>query len=325
MNRHSMTMLGLAILAGFLFSSAKGISVQGEPVKLTEEKEGFIYPVWSPDGQFIAVTRGDWRGIWRISSDGKQLEELTADRGAGYKFAWSPEGRHIVYRVEKMVDGKRHFAIMVVDVEDKTLHTITEFERYLGVPRWVSADGTIAFETDRDGSLAMAKTAHLFPSETQRELSNLVATTSGNLQIWISQPDGSERTLISGPEERCFDPIPSPDGRRVCYSSLDAGGSIVVAQADGEGKVNLGYGSSPCWSPDGSKLVYEVTEDDGTLITGSDLFLIGVDDSDKVRLTDTPDLIERWPKWSPDGTKIAFCAGEAIYVLPIQQPTTLGE
>jgi dipeptidyl aminopeptidase/acylaminoacyl peptidase len=325
LNNRFITSWSSAILASLLILFIADTLAQGEPVKLTDEKQGFICPVWSSDGHSIAMTRGDWRGIWRISSDGKQLEELTAERGAGYKFAWSPDSRHIAYRAEEMVDGKRYFAIKIVDVKDKTIRQITDFQRFLGTPRWISQEGTIAFETDRDGTLDQAHAADLELSQIQKQVLDLVTTTSRELQIWVSNPDDGDRILISGPDERCFDPIPSPDGRHVCYTLLDEGGSIVVVQTDGGGRVNLGYGSNPCWSPDGSRVVFEVTEDDGTVITGSDLFLIGVDGGDKVRLTDTLDLIERWPDWSPDGTRIAFCAGEAIYTLPIQQPTTVGE
>jgi Tol biopolymer transport system component len=325
LNCRFTSLLGLAILLGLLISSGPTALARTEPVKLTEEKEEFICPVFSPDGQSIAMTKDNWAGICRMNADGTGLEELTADRGAGYRLAWSPDGRHIAYRAEKMVDGKRFFAIKVVDVNDQTVLQLTEYRRSLGTPRWISGDGTIVFQTDRDGALEQVPAADLMPSETQKEPVSLVATTSKDLQVWVSQPDGSERTLVSDPDQRCFDAILSPDGYRVCYSVLAGGGSMAVAHTDGSHRTNLGYGNNPCWSPDGENLVYEITLDDGMVITGSDLYLIRADGSGKTQLTDTPGLIERWPNWSPDGTKIAFSAGGAIHVMTITSPTSSAE
>jgi len=321
LNRFSTVLLGPVLLLGLLLSLNPQPQAKEQAIKLTEEKEGFICPVFSPDGQSIAMTREGWAGIWRMSSDGTGLKELTPDPGSGYQFAWSPNSRYIAYRTDAYVDGKRHFAIRVVDVKTGNMEEITEFERFLGTPRWVLGDGTIVFETDRDGALAQALVVGLVSSQDTGEPDRLVATTSHDLQIWISGPDGREKTLISDPQQRCFAPSVSPQGDRVCYTVLDGGGSIAVARTDGSDQRNLGYGSNPCWSPDGQYLAYEVTADDGMTMTGSDLFLINVDGTDRTQLTDTPDLMERWPNWSPDGGKMVFSAGGAIYVMSI--PTTI--
>lgn len=265
------------------------------------------------------------RGIWRMNSDGTGLEHLTADWTSSHKLAWSPDSRQIAYLAEKMVHGKRYFAIKVVDVKRKTSRQVTDFQRFLSDPRWISLDGTIAFQRDRNGTLSQAHGAPLVPSEIETEILDRMATTSHDLQIWVSRPDGGDRILISRLGERALRPILSPDGRRVCYSSSDSGGSISVAETDGTHRINLGFGSSPSWSPDGLWLVYEVTEDDGHDLIGSDLYIIGVDGEGRVQLTDTPDLIERWPTWSPDGTQVAFCAGGSIYTLSVPQSATSGD
>ncbi|MFC1682580.1 TolB family protein [Candidatus Zixiibacteriota bacterium] len=318
MRRKHVIFLGLAIL---LLSSGTGISTPGEPVRLTEEKEGFICPVFSPDGRSIAMTRESWAGIWKMNSDGTGLEELTSDPGSGYKFEWSPDGRHIAYRTDKYLDGKRHFTIRIVAVETKSIEEIAGFERFLGTPYWISEDGSIVFQADRDGSMTRTRVLKSDPSASQIPGSDLVAGTTQDLQIWVGRPDGSDRTLVSNPDERCFDPIMSPTGNHVSYGVLAHGGSIAVAGADGSNAVNLGYGSNPGWSPDGRSLVHEVTADDGHVITGSELYTIDRDGGGRIQLTDTPDRIERWPGWSPDGRTIIFSSGGAIYLLPLSPPT----
>jgi Tol biopolymer transport system component len=325
LNRFSTVLLGPVLLLGLLLSLSTQPQAKAQAVRLTEEKEGFICPVFSPDGQSIAMTREGWAGIWRMSSDGTALKELTPDPGSGYRFAWSSDSRHIAYRTDTYVDGKRHFAIRVANVETGEIEEITEFKRFLGTPQWVLGDGTIVFETDRDGTLAQVLVVGLVSSQVTGEPNRLVATTSHDLQIWISGANAHDKTLISDPQQRCFAPTVSPQGDWVCYTVLDGGGSIAVARTDGSDRRNLGYGSNPCWSPDGQYLACEVTADDGKIMTESDLYLIKVDGTGRIQLTDTPDLMERWPNWSPDGGKMAFSAGGSIYVMSIPTTTISGE
>jgi Tol biopolymer transport system component len=313
--RHNrVVLLSLAIL---LLSFGTALSEPGEPVKLAAEKEGFICPLFSPDGASIAMTREGWAGIWRMDPDGTGIEELTAESGAGYRFAWSPDGGHIAYRAERLIDGKRHFAIRLVDVSSGHIEELTEFERYLGSPRWVLGDGTVAFEADRTGALEQAQVIGLITPDEKHDPVNVVATTSRDLQIWVSDPYGDGKTLVSGPDERCFAPIISPRSEWICYTSLDHGGSIAVARPDGSERKNLGFGSNPSWSPDGRRLVCEVTRDDGHAITGSDLFIIEVESARREQLTDTPEVFERWPSWSPDGSRILCSAAGAIYSISV--------
>jgi Tol biopolymer transport system component len=55
------------------------------------------------------------------------------------------------------------------------------------------------------------------------------------------------------------------------------------------------------WAPDGSRIVFESTRDDGHW----DLFTMRADGSDVRQLTSGP-MVEWAPTWSPDATRIAF-------------------
>ena len=317
MKRTGHNILGPVLMIGLILLISSNGSAVEKPIQLTEAKEAFVCPVYSPDGSRIAVTRIDWRGLWLMAADGTGLRQLTDAPGAGYRFAWSPDGGQIAYRAEKRIDGKRHFAIRIVNTETGQVEKLTDFQRYLGFPRWVLGDGTVAYEIDRQGTLAQALVVGLIDPQPKDIAAHRVTATSRDLRIWVSEADGGGRTMVSDPEEHCFGPVLSPDETRVCYHVLSGGGSIAVAAADGSGSINLGYGSNPAWSPDGRYLVYEVTEDDGHVITGSDLYIAAADGSGRIRLTDTPEWFERWPSWSPDGSRIVCSAGGAIFVLTL--------
>ena len=96
---------------------------------------------------------------------------------------------------------------------------------------------------------------------------------------------------------------------------------MCVMHADGSGYRQLDVGHRPQWSPDGEYLLYMITRDDGHSYTGSDIYCIRADGTDKTALTSTPDLLEMNPSWAPDGNAIAYdeINQGAIYILPVQK------
>ena len=75
-------------------------------------------------------------------------------------------------------------------------------------------------------------------------------------------------------------------------------------------------GTSPDWSPDGTRIVYMVRQDSSNS-SYSDIYVMDADGSAKQRLTTTQDA--SGPDWSPDGTQIAFSRRNAdqdnIYIM----------
>src|SRR6266849_8207934 len=64
--------------------------------------------------------------------------------------------------------------------------------------------------------------------------------------------------------------------------------------------------TSPMISPDGKRIAYVVSRADlERSVYDSDVWLIGVDGSNDTRLTRNPST-NNHPRWSPDGSRIAF-------------------
>ncbi|MEJ7597946.1 MAG: hypothetical protein WKG01_08575 [Kofleriaceae bacterium] len=116
--------------------------------------------------------------------------------------------------------------------------------------------------------------------------------------------DATNQLVRVGTGDRFFGATISPDGDKVAFEGL-ATGIHIYTRSTGT-FVRVAAGTAPTWSPDSSKLVFEVTEDDGHMVVASDLFSYDVAQRKLARLTATESVIERRPSYAPDGARIAF-------------------
>lgn len=157
--------------------------------------------------------------------------------------------------------------------------------------------------------------------------------------------ESSERINLTNSNFMDQEPIWSPDRSKIAFVSErdNEPARIYVMNSNGSLQTKLTYGNqknadfSPSWSPDGTKIYFEreklgilSIDSDGTnpkLLaeegwwpevnpTGTkivfarkfDLFIMNSNGTMETKLTDTENLAESQPTWSPDGTKIAFVA-----------------
>jgi len=135
-------------------------------------------------------------------------------------------------------------------------------------------------------------------------------------RIYFRNDDGEEKQ-ISGLEDRFEDPVLSPDGLKVVYHGKETG--LYIALADGTRAIYVGEGTNAAWMPDSSGIVYDQEVSDGTTIVDGDLWMATVDGKIRTNLTNTPGIVESYPCVAPDGEKIAFSAGGALYVGQLQR------
>lgn len=168
---------------------------------------------------------------------------------------------------------------------------------------------------------------------------NVNATTN----IWLANPDGSGTvplTRLTGSDAGAYEPVWSPDGKKLAFASaraLDgsdaasAATNLWVINADGTGATALTHLTTSgvfvwdaLWSPDGKKLAFVSS----AALNGSDalntngtvnVWVMNADGSGAIpltRLTINPTQLFVWTTnhviWSPDSTKLAFLSVGAL-------------
>lgn len=228
------------------------------PTQLTTEGEN-ANPVWAPDGRKLAFasTQSGQLEIWVMEADGSHPKQLTTTTAAGL-------GDNLVKIVAMEMGFFRLKATTAVGISNN-------------FPTWSPDGRRIAFCSTRGGSFAIwgmdADGDHLTqlttPHGSSFPYSNIpiyspdgskIAFWSGvDLgpgQIWVMNPDGSNRKQLTHPPAgvNCDEPAWSPDGSRIVFTRNGPGGDgIGIMDADGSNErvfvTKLGDPSRTSWQP----------------------------------------------------------------------------
>lgn len=158
----------------------------------------------------------------------------------------------------------------------------------------------------------------------------------GDRDIYLMNPDGSEKVNLTRHPADDVSPVWSPTGEQILFvSNRDGVKDLFLMDANGSNVRKVFDKSAirrrPTWSPDGKQIVYNYGQ------PGSGLIYIGSIDGEKEEKV----VIGHNPAWSPDGKEIAFVEGEkgkpkwisllnvetyqSQFFFPIKAPSWVGE
>jgi Tol biopolymer transport system component len=296
-----------------------GWKIATQPVKLIGgDGEVYMRPVWSPTSGWIAFTTIGYQGLWIINSESLEIKKLSDEQGSGFGFSWSNNFEAIVCRTTDYEGRKPYNQLKIFDVENDQAWTVTDGkQRFRGLPRWSIDDQQVYIMGNRNIPIF----------ESNLKISAPKATPGNKRMVYLRSDKIVVEAFDHGTKE-IFKPVNgkglinlaiSPDGSKLAFEVY--GGNMYVMNVDGSGLTDLGIGYRPQWSPDGEYLAYIITEDDGYRFTRSDIYTIKIDGSDKTNLTNTIDVLEMNPTWSPEGNHIAFDTYNegSIYIVKIEK------
>jgi len=275
----------------------------GKPEVLISIDDKFLQsPKYSPDGNYISFTEENYKGIFLLNLSSGEIKEITDEPAAGFGCSWSGNSKLILARTAKFENNKRTDAVKLFDIETKQAELISDYKPHLTcIPQWDEHNNSVSFIQKNEllktqiNSLKKTMGPNSIP-ETRLLLdgTRLVRINSDNKLLNIDPVKGSQYLNLAL----------SPDKLKAAFEVY--GGNLFVMNIDGSELIDLGKGERPAWSPDGKYIAYSITTDDGQQYISSEIFQVKFDGTAKVQVTNTSDIIEMNPCFSPDGNKIVF-------------------
>ena len=249
--------------------------VSAQDIHLANLRPWHNPPLWSSDGQWMAWSSFT-EGLYIQKTDGStERKQLGMARVSRHELAWSWDSKVLFYQVNQPIEEPPFTErwIESIDIETRTVTEHPELSIYDDL------DSVARARDPKDPILSLNFKDNVIEARTK---------------------DGTRHWRVTANPVHYLSTILSPDKKKVLAYGY-------VYATDGSGLLAyLGEGSFGSWSPDGTKIIYTIEENNGHAIIGSDIYVINADGTGKKRLTNTPNNIEIEPRWSPDGTKVAF-------------------
>lgn len=305
--------LAMAIALAVSQLSAFNFQVKSiERVPLNGIAEAF-HPVFSADGSSLFVTSESYDGLGIVNLKDGRFRKLSDRAGAGYKFAQSADGSHVVLRENDFLTQK--LSLYLLDVASATEECVVPVMEHTN---------TLALV---DGKVLYAEPAQRkINSHTLRKLS----PANGNESVATILTEEDLKLVLYRNEERTeIDPVMQATGRDLnyCWSSLSPDGTRMLFVAandaytcrlDGSDLVNLGPIHAPVWL-DNNTVIAMKDSDDGHFFTASDIVAADIRTAETMQLTPVTDEIKMFPSVSPDGSRIAFHTTQGnLYIINLE-------
>ena len=219
--------------------------------------------------------------IYVMDADGKNQTRITNHPAADFQPSWSPDGKKIAFTSRR---NGGNIQIFVMDSDGKNPIRLTN-EAWDQNPDWSPDGQKIAFTGYKHAG---------------------GGGDIWNTDIYVMDPDGTNRKRLSRIPGNSFNPSWSPDSQRIAFVNSRPGATeIYVMNADGSRQKSLthdggrDYKREPSWSPDGQSIAFVLNN-----LRSIQIYVMDTDGKNRRKLSDGK--YDWSPTWSPDGEMIAY-------------------
>jgi len=264
---------------------------------LPQITNGPNYPTWSPDGTELAFAMEG--SIWRLKVGEDIAHELTSDASYDSQPAWSPDGRWVVYTSE--LDERIHLKLL--NLQTGSVRALTSGNSINVEPTWSPDGKRLAYVSTAPEGTFKIYTLRFENGNTEKP------------QLLTPAYRFSTPTVYYGDMAHYINPVWTADSKDLIFISnhdnKNGSGGFYRMKAEPGVPMKRFYYEETTWkarpsiSPDGAKMVY-------SSYLGrqwQQLWIMPSEGGDAFPLT-YGDFDRTVPKWSPDGSRIAFMSNQ---------------
>lgn len=307
MKKEIIVLLAYGILLAFIMTSCSTstymLTSEGESFdalsKITDSDKPCIYPNGGDWGMNLVFSSRETNGAYNIYFKDNVLSQAVIKKTGGQTFNLSANYCGTNQKIVFQYFDKTNFDIYVVDAfKGSAITQITYTDDNEYNPSWSKDGKLIIFEKGAPPKLYIKVT------KSTASAAKYVGLTVRKNQVWIKNIETGELKMLG---EGSF-PTISPDGTQIAFIRYDLNknktketGTVWIMSIEGNSPKQitnnqLGYATHPYWSPDGRKIVFQLTKNNKE---DADIYTINTDGENLIQHT-TNESDDFSPCWSND-------------------------
>ncbi len=239
---------------------------------ISDSDKPCLYPNGGDLGENLVYISRDEDGVYNVYMKEKVLTKAVTQKTAGKNLILAPNYCSANDRIVFQYFDKTNFDIYYIDAsKGKAITQVTNTDEDEYNPAWSPDGNLIIFEKGATPkTYAVTNGKHTYSGVEVKKN-----------QIWLKDLKTKELKMLG---EGSF-PKFSPDSKSIAYVRYDLDksksketGTIWIMSTEGDSPrqitdVNLGYATSPNWSPDGKNLIFQLTKKNKA---DSDIYVVDI-------------------------------------------------